>query len=531
MGLLSNPLDNATYLSKIQQGIDGNWLVELRHTPESHDPGGFYFFYLALGHLASLIGVSPVVIFHLARIASSYLMFFSLYELGASIWQRQRPRRWFFVLAAMGSGLGWLGLFFYQGDFAPDLTVPEAYPFFAAYTNPHFPLTLACISLMMARLIEVFRPGYQEAPNPNNGGLLIIFLSIVLAMISPIGISLIGAVAIVYTLIQGYMTRQLPFHEARWTSMAVLPALPFAVYYLALFRSNELLSGFNEQNITASPPLPLFFMGFGLLLILAGPAIWRALRHFEADGDRLMLIWLLLSSVATYLPFPLQRRMMIALLIPIVYFAVRAMEDYWFKLLKDRWRMPALVMLFVFILPSHVLTILAPLAFTVFNQEAGADTSLLLGRDYVEALDWLHANSQRDEVLLASPSVSLWIPAQTHLRPVYGHPFETVPGELRLQQVRAFYRGEDCQSLFDPTLPFQVTYIFWGEQEDEVGLIQEDEDNIKEIMNEVGVNSPDELEGLRLPTANVCREELEARANLLQSFGSISLYQLEPRQP
>ncbi|NJL93794.1 MAG: hypothetical protein HC915_08685 [Anaerolineae bacterium] len=44
MGVLANPQDGATYLSKIQQGREGNVLFELRHTPEAHNGVAFHLF-------------------------------------------------------------------------------------------------------------------------------------------------------------------------------------------------------------------------------------------------------------------------------------------------------------------------------------------------------------------------------------------------------------------------------------------------------------------------------------------------------
>ena len=169
MGVLPNPKDGATYLAKIQQGIDGNWLFELRHTPQVHDPAGFHLFYLLLGQLARPLGLSPVLTFHLARVATSFFMFFSLYQLGASIWQRTRPRRWFFMLISAGSGLGWLGLIFFEGVLAPDLTIAEAFPFLAAYTNAHFPLAIGMMAILASQAIIVFRPGYTETPTAEAG--------------------------------------------------------------------------------------------------------------------------------------------------------------------------------------------------------------------------------------------------------------------------------------------------------------------------------------------------------------------------
>jgi hypothetical protein len=526
MGILSNPQDGATYLSKIQQGVDGHWLFELRHTPQPHDPAGFHLFYLLLGHVASLLGVSPVLIFHVARVAASFFMFFALYHLAASIWQRPRPRRLFFLLTAIGSGLGWLALILVSNEeFAPDLYVPEAFPLFAAYTNPHFPLAIGCIALLAAQIMEAFRPGMDEAPNPENGGLLVVVLSVILAIISPPAILVVGSVLAVYTLVQAISTRSLPIHQARWTAVIALPAFPFAVYYYAVFRFNDTFGQFNEQNVTDSPNVVLFLFGFGLLLLMALPGIWRAAKRFEPDGDQLMLIWLGVNTLLVYLPFfALQRRLFIGLIIPVVYFAVRALEDYWFTRIPEKWRAASLVALVVFILPSHVLTFIAPLAFAVFDRQAGQDTSLLLSQDYIQALEWADNDSQNNQVLLASPPISLWIPARTHLRPFYGHPFETVPAELRRQAMRHFYQGEDCQAVFDSALPFRVSYVLWGPQEDKIGIINPDDQDIDEVLSNVELENIEALEGQRLPNADACKTAIAEAASQTQQFGSVTLY-------
>src|SRR5690606_22870740 len=113
---------------------------------------------------------------------------------------------------------------------------------------------------------------------------------------------------------------------------------------------------------------------------------------------------------------------------------------------------------------------------------AGADTGFLLDANYVNMFDWLDNNGEEDEVILAAPVVGLWVPARTGLRPVYGHEFETVPAGERLTQVRAFYRGLNCEAVLDPDLPFHVSYVVWGGREDRVGVVDSDEDDIDEII-------------------------------------------------
>ncbi|MFP4321745.1 MAG: hypothetical protein ACLFTK_04760, partial [Anaerolineales bacterium] len=386
MGVLSNPRDGATYISKILQGVDGAWLFELRHTPQPHEPAGFHLFYLALGHAARLLGLSTVVIFHLARVITSIFMFFAFYQLGATIWQRQRPRRVFFMLLAIGGGLGWLALTFGSDDVPPDIAIAEGFPFLAAYTNPHFPLAIGCMVLATSHLLLVFRPGYDEAPRADNGGALLLLLGVLLSIISPPAMVVLGGVLVTYTVVQGISARQLPLHQVRWTAMLLLPALPFAFYYLAVFEFNDVFGRFNEQNITLAPPVSLTLASYSILLMIAIPGLVRAVRRFEPDGDQLMLIWLVVNSIAIYFPeFALQRRLYIGLIIPIVYFAVRSMEDYWFDRVGHLGQRIAFVLIATLILPTHFISFFAPLFAAALDREVGADTGIVLQTDYIDA--------------------------------------------------------------------------------------------------------------------------------------------------
>ncbi|NJL93795.1 MAG: hypothetical protein HC915_08690 [Anaerolineae bacterium] len=488
-----------------------------------------------------MLGLSNVVIFHLARVATSFFMFSAIYQLGAAVWTRLRPRRLFFSLTAVGSGLGWFVLVLDNDAIAPDLFVPEAFPLLAAYSNPHFPLAIGILAVMAAQFITVFRPGYKEAPTADNGGLLILLLTVILTLVSPPGVLAMGGMLTVYTVVRAYRTRKLPWHEARWGAMVILPAAPFALYYLAVFAFNDVLSGFNDQNITQSPNPILFIFGYGLLLLIAVPGLVRAVRRFEPDGDQMMLCWVVAGVISIYLPFALQRRMFIGLIFPVVYFGVRALEDYWVNQVPKRWQAPLLLLLFVFILPTHAFTFGAPLALTVVNPEFGADNFLNLNSDYIRAFDWLNANAEPGEVALAARSPALWLPARTSLRVVYGHPFESVPAEERLNQMRAFYRGEDCSTLVTGEgLPFQAHYILWGPAEEKTGEVTSDDLRDDRLdLSDIGLGDfnlealddeqlEDILDERRLPEADNCRLALEEAGFPVERFGSVTLFRIRP---
>lgn len=189
------------------------------------------------------------------------------------------------------------------------------------------------------------------------------------------------------------------------------------------------------------------------------------MRRFERDGDQLMLLWFAINVIGLYMPFNLQRRLVLGLIIPLVYFAVRALEDYWFYKIPRDWRAPALIALIVFLTPSNVLNLGIPLYGAVADKESGLSAGLLVESDYWTTFEWLGKQDTPDAVVLAAPTISLWIPAYTEERVVYGHEFETVPGQERLAQVEDWYLGRDCTTLIGDDLPFHVRYILWGPRE------------------------------------------------------------------
>ncbi|MCC7207044.1 MAG: hypothetical protein IT323_07060 [Anaerolineae bacterium] len=451
MGILYNPLDGASYFAKMRQGQAGEWLFHLAYTPEPHDGAFLQVFYLALGQVARLLDISTPVMFHIARVVTSFMMFIAIYHLGSTIWSRIRPRRLFFGMLAVGSGLGWL-LMIFTRDFknlSTDLLIPESIPLYATFVNPHFPLSIALIALLAATFVAVLRPGFTAFPSLANGGLAVALVSVALALVQPQGWAPFGATLCVYIAILTVRSRQIPRRELFWALVMILPALPVLVYDLAVINSNWAMRIWNEQNQTPSPTVDKYLFGFGLLLVVAIPGIWRGLRRFERDGDRLMVVWLVVNALLLYAPFNLQRRLTIGLIIPIVYFGVRALEDYWFQRIRPRWRDAALLTFFVFIVPSNALNYVVPLA-GITNVAWGLEGKLLLPSGYAQAIDWLQSNGEAGEVVLAMPAPSLWIPAYTDLRVVYGHPYETLHAEARVNAVTDWYRGlGDCRGLIE----------------------------------------------------------------------------------
>jgi hypothetical protein len=457
MGVLNNYRDGATYLSKMVQGMEGTLLINFRHTPEPHDGVFIQVLYPALGQVARLVGIPPIALFHAARVVASLIMYLALYHLSATIWTRIRSRKIFFIVASIGSGLGW---FFSGGDTRfPDLSIAEIFPFYSSLVNVHFPLALACLALLCSTMILVFRPGSNDDPGIQNGGLITGLLSLTLALLFPQAlVPFIMAVSL-YVGVYWLQKRRITMRELRWLLVLMLPPLPVGAYYAAIVMYNPVIAEWNRQNVTLAPSPIVFILGLGVPLAVALPGIYRAVRRFESDGDRFILLWLVAMFVLIYLPTNIQRRFAAGMMIPIAYFATRALEDFWFQYINRRWRYRLLIPAVPLMTMSYVVVLLANLNIT---------PGPFLQRDYAVAFQWIKENKSADDVILASEKVSVWIPSWVGARIVYGHPFETLQSDVKSQQVLAWYstNATDCETLLNQ---YSVSYVIFGPQEQALG--------------------------------------------------------------
>ena len=115
----------------------------------------------------------------------------------------------------------------------------------------------------------------------------------------------------------------------------------------------------------------------------------------------------------------------------------------------------------MFIAPSNVFILVLTLV-GVAQPRAGLQNYQLLPADYSHAITWLHDNTTPDSVVLAPLSTSLWIPAYTPARVVYGHPFETVNASVKAQEVADWYAGRGCTKLISK---YHVQYVVLGPSE------------------------------------------------------------------
>jgi hypothetical protein len=462
-GLLFNPWDGNSYIAKIGQGFSGSWLFRLPYTPEPQSGAYIFLLHLALGHVSRLAGLPLILSYHLLRLAGGAVMLVGLYVLACRLSDQVGERRLAFLLAAVGSGMGWLMA--PLGVETADLWVQEAFPVYSLLANAHFPLTIGLMCWIAAAGIVIADPSASGGGGSKPvWGAVIAISAIALGVIQPFGlVPVFGGLGVMLAA-RAIRSRHISWPAVLWTAGAAVLALPYPLYMQWAIRTDPILAAWNSQNVTPSPPIWDWIVSYGLLLAMAVPGAIRAVRK-RADAGWLLLGWVAVTFVGMYAPLALQRRLSLGLGASVGLLAGVG----WWQVARERVgrRRRLLVQRMVVALsaltPAFLLLAasLAPML----------DGSLFYLEDEEwAALLWLRENADADSVVLCAPETGMFVPAWAGQPVVYGHPFETVEAEEREAQVLSFYQGgmdpaEQAQFLAES----RVAYVLFGPRERALG--------------------------------------------------------------
>ena len=460
-GFLLNPIDANTYLAKMYQGWRGEWRFTLPFTAQPGEGAYLFVFYIFLGHFARWTGLELVLVFHLARLLSVLFMLAVLARFLTQFLVEGRSTLYLFVLATFGGGLGWLVFPF--GYLTSDFWVAEAFPFLSAYANPHFPLGLG---LILCLFLWVKTAKTTNSRSWLLHGLLVALVALLMAVVTPFGVVVVlvvlGGSALweFWDQREHYLSRGGPkiltFYEIRHNIIMIAWIIvgggPLLVYDFLVASLDPVLSGWNAQNLTPSPPVWDLIVSFSPVLLAAVVGAWFVVRQNEQKG-RLLLVWAALGIVLLYLPFGLQRRFMMGLYVPLAGLAGFGLMH----LGNKKWVKGLLLGLSI---PTNLLVLLIG-----FFGVRTLDPIYYLSRAEVQAFNWIESNTIPGSLVLAAPDTGLFIPGHTGRRVIYGHPFETVNAEAEKDAVISFFENAGVDYVSEFLLSRQVDYVFYGERE------------------------------------------------------------------
>jgi hypothetical protein len=395
-------------------------------------------------------------------------MLWALHRFLGKVLPDSRLRQLAFALAALGSGVGWIAVPF--GAVSSDFWVAEAYPFLSAFSAAHF-------SIGLGLLLELLTPLAGEAgesPAPFKAHARILLLACLLGILAPFGIVIVGlahASMLVWQVVGDWRQSRLQT-RAIWQTPALynliwigLAGGPWLIYDYWAATHDPVLSGWNAQNLTPSPPVWDLFLALSPVLLLA----ILSLRHIRGEnnrGLRLLMLWCGLGLALLYLPFGLQRRFLMGLFVP--FCGLAAFEIWHWS--QSRRRSPAFLTGLTLLASMPTLAII----FLGIGQAIQShDAQLYLTRGESQALQWLNDHTATGSLVLSGPQTGAFIPAFTGRRVIYGHPFETVNAAQEKANLAHFFQAspdawnahQDAQFL----LQRRVDYVWIGPREQQLG--------------------------------------------------------------
>ncbi len=376
------------------------------------------------------------------------------------IFKEIRWRRIGFLLAVLGSGLGWVQLLMgwipYR-DISPiDYWLVDGYVFFSILTFPHFAAVLTLILGMVVAFLAYLK---RKSAWWLVGVMVLGICAQTIQPYSPI----IGDIAIFGAWCgSAWEKRVFRWREIGALAVIALSQAPLFLYNSRVFKSGPIWEAFVAQNITLSPPPVYYLWGYLLFWPFVVIGISHLLMKLKAGkpedlmdnlpGLAAGVFWVTGVLVLVYLPTVLQRRFLLGYTVPLSVLTVYALKQVLFpwleksrvsRLKKSKDLIP--VFLIAFAMISSLLLITNATWAASRHSQALFDSAEL-----VAAIDWLGAHAGQDDVVLSSESTGLLVAARTGL-PVYlGHPIETMDYPKKIQQVRDFYQGRIAPGVMYP---------------------------------------------------------------------------------
>jgi hypothetical protein len=261
--------------------------------------------------------------------------------------------------------------------------------------------------------------------------------------------------------------------------MFLIPA-PLYLYYLSVWRNNEVFRLWDAQAGTPAAPWPHYLIAFGPLLLLAGLFWWK--RPEKRPQFTILWVWILTAALLLYSPLNPQRRFIQGVHVPLAVLAAAGFVQvllprwqngrFWQKLITHpRYETAKLrrFVIMIFLLGMSLSNIYLWLDVTRIAALEQPDLFFRPAAE-AEAIDWLRENVDDTAVILGSYQTGNYVAAQAGQRVMLGHWAETVDFAGKETAVNQFFDGKTSDAWRqDMLVNFNVSYVWFGPREQALG--------------------------------------------------------------
>lgn len=480
-----NISDSNAYFSQLQQVAAGQPLIGNLFSSEAGPGTILHPLWMILGWIGGVFQLSPMTIFHAARVALGIFFILFLYYACDRLLVNTRTRNIAFFLIVFSSGLGG---FFSQLPHDTDAAVLFLYPMdlWVAESNTfltliHSPLFILSQILLVAAFL-LFTSGHRQSSR-----LPLVCLTFFLVLMHPYDAPALLLVPIVFVLarrvVQRSADRTLWIADLKNILLMLGITGCVGAYYFATITENASLGGWAEQNVTPLPPLNSFLIGYGALLPFVFFGVRILFRDRKSPQPLFLLCWLLTQLALLALPVQVNRRFLNGMHIILGVVAAVGITPL-FALLQRTFRQRSSIVRQGVLWASAIIVVLFfgfSNIFVVQRSIAGSkvpSASLFyVSNDTLAAIRWIDTYSARDSIVLTGYAVGNILPALTPRHVFLGHWGQTAKYEEKRSIVHLwFYRtngSDEEKEIFLKTN--KIHYVFLTPAERRLGTFAPDE--------------------------------------------------------
>jgi hypothetical protein len=431
-------------------------------------------FYIVLGHLSKWLGLTAEFTFQLARWLLGFTALYAIYSLMRQIFPDVFWARTAFLLAALGSGAGWLQLIFNwtSSKVTPiDFWLIDDYVFFSLSVFPHFAFVTVAMSLALSLwLIFLKKPRWTNI-------IWIGLIAVLIQFVNPIAFATVDAGFVGAMLFTWWSTRRIHRTDAGALLMIAITQIPLLTYNFMVLSNDHFWSQFTAQNQTLSPPVDYYLWGFALFWPFAIVGTLTAFSK-KLNGPGAAIFWVVSALLLAYAPFYIQRRFLQNITIPLAILATQGLIILFesgptYRLGLKRWK-ESLVIMFIFL--ASLSSIQMGIGQAIYIQSYPENFFYSAALD--NAILWLRDHAQYNDFVLASEVTSQVLAQKAGMRVYYGHEMETLDYETKKTNVLAFFQGNLPSLASGP-----IQWIVYGPDERRLGTDFQPPDSLELVYD------------------------------------------------
>ncbi len=432
--------DVDSHLAKMWQGSRGEWDYHLLFTHEDH-PGlpVVQSFYILLGAIAYITLFSLPLVFHIVRFAMTFGLVLAIWAFASHFFEKPSERWLATLFGTIAVGCSWFLLFIspsMSADVGPiEFWLIDAFNLLGALYMPHFAVAV----ILQIVIVLSYEDWVREH---NNRSFVVLTLALALeAIIQPYAILLMIPLLVLLASYYVFSAKKLTFREALWLVIPFGVHVGLVLYQYFALNSDPVWASFTAQNITLSPPVIYYLLGYLPFLI---PIVFGA-KHFiaEAHDDRwwMPIFWVVLVALLLYAPFPTQRRYLLGVQTPLAVMAAFG----WSRTILPRFkikRRPLVTIIYFTVASIALIALIAVNTISLSNPEKSL--TAFYQPDEVQGFAWLREHATTNDLVLTTfdqngKGSGGRVVAATGLRVFIGHWIETALFEDKMSQIKQFY--------------------------------------------------------------------------------------------